>query len=320
MDRTQDMVSGDATPQSSGNDNAASNERLPPRSPRGRALDLCREIIWWHTALGSPVTLELVMGERREHWISAVRGDCVRRVREVTKWSYPRIGRFFGLDHSTCIHHVQARGVGVVRSLLKREGARRIAQAWRSERIAESPDRWAIIPSHPKYSVADNGLVRFDETGGIRTPRLAENGYLYLTFQTGFGGSKARFRSVHGLVMEAFVGPLRAGLQVCHVDGNRLNNSLKNLRYGTAKENAADRDWHGMTRRGVENGNAKIRHQEVIDEIRSAYADGEVSQYDLARRYGISQAQINNIVLNKQHRREAVGQPTYEGANPHENP
>jgi hypothetical protein len=283
------------------------------KTPRGRAVDLCREVVWWHSAMGSPVTLELVMSTNREHWVSSVRGDCVRRVRDVTGWSFPKVGKFFNLDHSTCIYHARARGVSTVRSELTRESGRRLMRSHREKLIAENPDRWALIPGQPKYSVSDNGLVRFDANGNIRTPQVSNTGYAFVTFQNGPKG-KAVFWSVHSMVMAAFVGPRRPGMQVCHIDGDRLNNRLSNLRYGTAKDNAADRDWHGMTKRGVENGNAKIKSAEVIDEIRNAYADGAGSQYDLARRYGISQAQINNIVLNKQHKREMAGTHTTEGA------
>jgi hypothetical protein len=32
--------------------------------------------------------------------------------------------------------------------------------------------------------------------------------------------------------------------QIRHLDGNEMNNRLSNLKYGTAKENAADRKLH----------------------------------------------------------------------------
>jgi len=345
MYKTQDVASEAQEPQLGGNDNAPANDWLLPFvdtqdaaralgvseakvwnarksrddiiTPRDRAYDLCAEVIWWHRELGLPITLDLVMSTNREHWVSSVRGDCVRRVRDVMKWSYPRIGKFFKLDHSTCIYHARARGVAKTRSDLTLENARRLMREQRDVLLAENPERWAVIPRQPRYSISDNGLIRFDHTGNIRTPQISTTGYAFVTFASGPKG-KAVFWSVHSMVLEAFVGPRMPGMQVCHIDGNRLNNRLSNLRYGTAKDNADDRDWHGMTRRGVRNGNAKIKDEKVIEEIRRDYANGSANQYELARKHGISQAQINNIVLNKQHRREAVGQSTYEGANPHE--
>jgi len=277
--------------------------RRPVVTPRQRAMEMCEEVVWWHHALGLPVKLEDVFSRNRERWLSQVRGDCIRRVRSTFRWSYPKIGKFFGLDHSTCIHHAQARGVTKVRPDIATESARKLMASIREKLIAENPERWAVIPSQPRYSISDNGLVRFDHTGNIRTPQLANTGYAYVTFQSG-PNNKAVFWPVHRMVMEAFVGPRPERMQVCHADGNRLNNRLSNLRYGTAKENAADRDWHGMTRRGVTNGNAKITDQSEIDQIRRDYANGTLNQYELARRHGVSQAQINNIVLLKQHKPE----------------
>jgi hypothetical protein len=54
-------------------------------------------------------------------------------------------------------------------------------------------------------------------------------------------------RLVHQLMMEAFVGPCPDGQEVCHEDGNGLNNVLDNLRYGTRQSNADDRIRDGAT-------------------------------------------------------------------------
>ncbi len=38
--------------------------------------------------------------------------------------------------------------------------------------------------------------------------------------------------------------------QIRHLDGNKMNNSYLNLAWGTAKDNADDRERHGRTVRG----------------------------------------------------------------------
>lgn len=55
-------------------------------------------------------------------------------------------------------------------------------------------------------------------------------------------------RTVHSLVLEAFVGPRPTGHQSRHIDGNPAHNELTNLVYGTPKENAADKALHGTNR------------------------------------------------------------------------
>jgi HNH endonuclease len=59
------------------------------------------------------------------------------------------------------------------------------------------------------------------------------------------GITKTRY--AHELVMLAFEGvrpSLKSRCEIRHLDGNQLNNCLSNLRYGTTKENAADRKLH----------------------------------------------------------------------------
>lgn len=48
---------------------------------------------------------------------------------------------------------------------------------------------------------------------------------------------------------------------------------------------------------------------EAAREIRRVYAEGNVSQGKLARRYGVSQSLINNLVLNKTYTEESNDEP-----------
>ena len=61
------------------------------------------------------------------------------------------------------------------------------------------------------------------------------------------GITKTRY--VHELVMLAFEGvrpDLKSRCEIRHLDGKHLNNVLSNLKYGTAKENAADCKLHAL--------------------------------------------------------------------------
>lgn len=98
------------------------------------------------------------------------------------------------------------------------------------------------------YEVSDRGLVRSVKrtTGHKRRSKIlkagqSSNGYLSVVLSR---DNVQHTRSVHQLVLETFVGPAN-GKQTRHLDGNRQNNRLKNLCYGTASENALDRSRHG---------------------------------------------------------------------------
>ena len=93
---------------------------------------------------------------------------------------------------------------------------------------------------------------------------------------------KARFRSgrlsvllsrnglckdwcVHTLVLLAFKGPRPEGMECRHFpDRSPLNNKPGNLRWGTPKENSADKIVHGTSCRGVRNGRARLSTEKVL--------------------------------------------------------
>lgn len=54
-----------------------------------------------------------------------------------------------------------------------------------------------------------------------------------------------KMQSVHRLVMLTFKGECPQGLEVCHNNGNKLDNSLENLRYDTKSNNQRDRRKEG---------------------------------------------------------------------------
>lgn len=57
---------------------------------------------------------------------------------------------------------------------------------------------------------------------------------------------------VHRMVAAAYLPPRpSAAHELRHLDGDKSNNAAANLAWGTAKENADDREAHGRTSRGV---------------------------------------------------------------------
>lgn len=120
--------------------------------------------------------------------------------------------------------------------------------------------RWAPIPSYEAmYEISEHGevrsLARVINGQPIRSRILATsiNSRGYRRVGLSRNGSKKTFE-IHVLVMRAFVGVAPAGMEVCHVDGDSLNNDLGNLRYGTRSDNALDRVRHGS------DANAKRTH------------------------------------------------------------
>jgi hypothetical protein len=107
-------------------------------------------------------------------------------------------------------------------------------------------EEWREVPGYGgKYLVGSDGSV-VSLKG--KSPRVlaaspTSKGYLAVSL-SGPGGRVTR--SVHRLVASVFLAQSHfMGAEVRHLDGVKTNNSVGNLKWGTAKENAQDRIVHG---------------------------------------------------------------------------
>jgi len=111
---------------------------------------------------------------------------------------------------------------------------------------------------------------------------------------------KIRPAFVHQLVLKAFRGPRSPGKQARHLDGDKLNNHISNLRWGTCSQNAQDRVRHGtcpLLARGEKAPACKFS-DEMIAEARRLMKSG-VTQVEVARRLGMSTAYVSLLHRNK---------------------
>lgn len=124
-------------------------------------------------------------------------------------------------------------------------------------------------------------------------------GYRYITLSTtDAGGSENRpIRGIHSLVLETHDRPCPPGLQCRHLNGHHADNRAWNLVWGTARENAADRERHGTKLSGEKIGTARLSDDQV-PEIRRLYASG-MTQMQIAAMVGIHQTHISRILAGK---------------------
>ncbi len=144
------------------------------------------------------------------------------------------------------------------------------------------------------YEVSTAGRVRRTTTGRILRPSTHSKEYRTLTL-TGNGLRKSVL--VHRLVLEAFRGPCPAEHESLHRDGDRANNHLDNLLWGTSTENERDKARHGTVARGERNGQAVLSTEQIHEVVRRCGA-GE-SQRAVASAYGVSQSQVSRIVTGQ---------------------
>lgn len=127
-----------------------------------------------------------------------------------------------------------------------------IAELERLEREARRP-----IPGYPGYEASHDGNIWSIASNwrgyGPRALAAHPNRYGYKCVGLMVNGRKRRL-PVHRLVALAFHGIPTHEQQVRHLNGDKLDNRSANLRWGTALENAVDREIHGRTARGDRSG------------------------------------------------------------------
>jgi len=134
-------------------------------------------------------------------------------------------------------------------------------------------ERWKAIKDLPGYSVSTEGRVRKDSTGQIMV--LSKNGgYCRITIS----------KHVHRLVAEAFIEkPNDERYWVDHIDGNRSNNNVENLRWVTPAENCMAYGYHSR----IKNKRRKVK---------ATHLDGRTiifdSRQDAAEYFNCSDSEI----------------------------
>jgi hypothetical protein len=116
----------------------------------------------------------------------------------------------------------------------KRQGAEHLYELYKLKRREKM--KTATLPGFSRYLIYDEGRVAIRATGKMmKAHDDSKNGYLKLKL-TNDDGVRIHFW-FNRLIYTAFNGPIPAGMEVDHIDGNRLNNHLENLSLVTHKQN-----------------------------------------------------------------------------------
>ena len=163
--------------------------------------------------------------------------------------------------------------------------------------MANSEEWRPVVGYEGLYLVSESGVVKSLWSG------RGSRGHEYLLaqipdskgyFRVGLTNDELgqKWRRVHILVAQAFVGPRPAGLQLNHRDGNKTNNHWSNLEYVTASENSTHAVKMGLRHalRGSAHKMSKLT-EEQVKEIRERYVPGANSK-QLAREFGIDQSNV----------------------------
>jgi hypothetical protein len=164
------------------------------------------------------------------------------------------------------------------------------------------------IPGTWGYFAGSNGTVWSRRVPGGKQPFVLDsewrrlkagacNGYQYISVsKAGSTTNKSRSRTIHRIILDTFLGP-HPHLQTMHHDGDRGNNRIRNLKFGTKLENESDKIRHGTTMRGERYGLAKLK-SEHITEIRRQFAAG-VRRRDIAAQFGITCTHVYQVAKRR---------------------
>ena len=143
---------------------------------------------------------------------------------------------------------------------------------------------WKAIPGE-KYFVSSEGRVR-GPRGNILKPRKNGQGYMRVALGAG------RDRYIHRLVCLAFYGPPPSGNHVDHINHERADNRLSNLRWVTPEENRARR----LVRKGEDSPHAKL----TDGKVKTIRARNDASlDKAFARTFGVSRETVRDARLGK---------------------
>lgn len=109
-------------------------------------------------------------------------------------------------------------------------------------------------------------------------------------------GDGHRTTHVHRLMVESWYGPPpQPDSIVRHLDGDRFNNNLSNLVWGTYAENSDDQERHGTRMYGERNPAARLT-RDAVEQMRALRATGRTFK-SIAKQFGVSPMTAHRAII-----------------------
>ncbi len=173
-------------------------------------------------------------------------------------------------------------------------------------------EKWKESGLAPGYEISNLGRVRMKSRHVINRGRRhfrgakmlkqyeSEDKYLFVSIfpkglKTASGTAVNKKYFVHRLVMDAFVSSCPDDMTVDHINRDRQDNTLENLRYATKAEQDANRD---LARISGENSRFAKLNWEKVRKIRNLHKLGETIK-ELSIDFGVSEGTIQRVVSSK---------------------
>lgn len=178
-----------------------------------------------------------------------------------------------------------------------------------------------ICPSFNGYSVTEDGKVFSHIVMSIVRPgaygakhgvkysidlssrrelkqRTTKKGYKVVHITT--SPKKGSLIEVQRLVADAFLGPVKDGLQVIHINGDQSDNRAVNIAYGEPSKNQASTEKSENYLQQKPTCNSKLTNGQAL-EVRRLRKNGEPVHW-LAIKFNVSASVIESIIYNRKYK------------------
>ena len=114
---------------------------------------------------------------------------------------------------------------------------------------------FVTIKDYPNYSINENGEVKSNYVSKLLKPRIAGRGYYCYQLRNENG---AKNEYIHRLVAKTFIPNPQNLPQVDHIDGNKSNNHVSNLRWVSNYDNAHSFGYHTRLEHAAESVGIRV--------------------------------------------------------------
>lgn len=159
-------------------------------------------------------------------------------------------------------------------------------------------ETWRQVDGFDGYYVSSEGRAKSTKGKEDKILKLTNRrGYLIVNMSTSIEGKKVTKQdSIQSLVLRAFVGSPSEGQRAKHIDGNKEDNRVLNLKWVSHREcfkSSGEKDplWRDVDPKDRKPSKvASLKKDDVVDILKSSD-----SQANLAKKYGVSHITIHRI-------------------------
>lgn len=168
-------------------------------------------------------------------------------------------------------------------------------------------EKWKpIIGYENLYEISSIGRIRsyytnaknIGNTVKIKEQSTDKDGYKRVSLYDATKPVSTKNVAIHRLVLQTFIGPCPPGMEASHLDGDKTNNRLDNLKWESHYDNEQHKQEHGTRKKGIESALFKLSFEE-IEEIRELYIPYKMSQSKLAEKYNVCEDTIRKVLKMK---------------------